>query len=213
MRYTLVEDMYNDQELRMLVPSEEISQVYYFGDDCVYKVKSPCDLTPDELKALRDEYDIMSALSLRFPEVESVTEYDFKNDGWCYIFPYEGKGACYPATDLETSGLYQWWDGANWRNVWIYEGISSYEIETSDDEFTLDTWDGYNWCTGGTFNHERLVKIGVFDGEPVEDQWLHIVESDYEDQHTRGEVLTQLEAEEYVSHLPNKEEVLSNIRK
>ena len=220
MEYLLLANEYDGNQPGMLIKKKDLIDIYWFDDKYVLRVVALNDdfkLSDDDFKAIRESDDMVNELSVRYPNVGvgEVSDGWFPRmaDDWGVYYVWPDESVYERAEDLETELLYEWWDGRNWNSVRINEDTVTTAVEIDDESgFTLDSWDGSNWYTGGIFNHEFLFHVIYVDNEPTTTQWLHIITSDYREQHPSGEIFTQDQAFRYISNLPNKEELVDKIK-
>lgn len=93
------------------------------------------------------------------------------------------------ANELEKTKIYEWWDGSNWRKVFLESHMTETVVEITDKSVCLDEWDGRNWQTGGTGLHQYVHKVVTIDGEEVEDMFLLVRTSQWQGSHTTAEIL------------------------
>ena len=103
-------------------------------------------------------------------------------------------------SEMETLPLYLYWDGSNWKHIWLPEPDAIVEVEEDeeDDEepVSLDKWDGRNYTYGGVGCHAEYYHIDRLNGEPVEDKFLLRYWSQWEGVQPSGAIVSSEELEE-----------------
>ena len=100
-------------------------------------------------------------------------------------------------SDMETEPVYIYWDGSNWKCVWLPEPDAIIEVEEGEEEpYSLDTWDGNNYTYGGVGCHAEYYHIDRLDGEPVGDKYLLRYWSQWQGAQPSGKIVSSEELEE-----------------
>jgi len=102
-------------------------------------------------------------------------------------------------SEMETLPLYLYWDGSNWKHIWLPDPDHVIEVEAGEEEpyfYSLDTWDGNNYTYGGVGCHAEYYYIDRLDGEPVDDKVLLRHWSQWEEDQPSGEIISEEELEE-----------------
>ncbi|MFD1705249.1 hypothetical protein ACFSCZ_00605 [Siminovitchia sediminis] len=119
-------------------------------------------------------------------------------------------------TDFEPCEVYEWWNGSNYetlKHAYYDEGVIKTEIEITEDSVDLGEWDGRNWTTGGLGHHQNVYKVKSVDGEKVEDQYLLEESSQWQGDHTLGQVMSEYELINHLQELGRDvEEYMSAIK-
>jgi hypothetical protein len=100
-------------------------------------------------------------------------------------------------SEMETEPVYIYWDGSNWKCVWLPEPDAIIEVEEGEEEpYSLDTWDGNNYTYGGVGCHAEYYYIDRLDGEPVDDKVLLRYWSQWQGDQPSGEIVSLEKLEE-----------------
>lgn len=145
----------------------------------------PPGLSPSEVE------DILTEKGIDFrPAGDSVCI----NAGTLY-FCGDGGGVA-DAEDCISVPVYQYWDGANWREIWLEEVDLTEVVVEEDSSESLDRWDGQNWSFGGRFAHADLHKVVSIDGESVhEEKYLLTTWTQWQGDIPHGRIVSAEEAE------------------
>lgn len=83
-----------------------------------------------------------------------------------------------------------------------YSDISITEITIdTDKEICLDKWDGSNWKTGGTGEHEYVNRVLEIDGNEADDMWLVHRSSQWQGVRDTAKIMTRKELETYLKDI------------
>lgn len=99
-------------------------------------------------------------------------------------------------SEMETEPVYIYWDGHNWKNIWLPDPDCTVEVEEDEEPFSLDRWDGSNLTCGGVGCHAEYYPICRIDGEPAEDLYLLRRWSQWEGVEPSGEIVSLEKLEE-----------------
>lgn len=204
--------IWSDDERKLLFPASEITEVVELGDQNVFKIEN-VEYSDDVLNKLQTAFesyveenedfepssivDFTDFVRTLYPtidvtyieegqEVENVIAFEEYNNTFSNL------------SDFITTTMYQWWDGSNWKNEYLSENVVEYDLVVSDDSVSLDEWDGNNSTTGGRFDHQKVFKVIELDGKQVENTYLVELWSQYQGEHSQGEIMTE---SELISHL------------
>jgi hypothetical protein len=92
-------------------------------------------------------------------------------DMFCYVCGEDG-GIFHLEKDFIPSSVYVYWDGSNWKEIWLDEDCLTEIVIDCDSRENLDRWDGQNWSFGGKFSHANLYRVFYIDSEPVQEKYL-----------------------------------------
>lgn len=112
-------------------------------------------------------------------------------------FSLESKKFFFVDEWCETQKVYQYWDGHNFKKMTLFDEVE-YEISVTEEEINLDEYNGRNFTTGGTGEHQAVHKILTKDGEQVEDEYLLVYYSEWQGSHTMADILSLDEMEEHL---------------
>lgn len=194
------------EELGLLIDQDEVSWVSPAAEwqGSLYGVEGA---TEDDLQALNnisisDTDDVADVAEA----VKAATGYNIAgiNTGGCaqgewvddahgYIeVVYDHLGKQFLAvSEFETEPVYIYWDGSNWKHIWLPDPDHVIEVEDGEEEpFSLDTWDGNNYTFGGVGCHAEYYYIERLDGEPVDDKVLLRHWSQWEGVEPSGEIVS-----------------------
>lgn len=107
----------------------------------------------------------------------------------------------YKPSELETTRVYEWWNGSNWKRIILELHMYETVVEITEKSVCLDEWDGRNWQTGGMGLHENVHKVITIDGEEVEDMFLLVNTSQWQGSHPTGEILTVDEVRNHLKEI------------
>ena len=198
------------QEHKLLIDQDEVSWVHPAAEwqGNLYGVDGA---TEDDLPALNaltisdadDVADVAEAVKAATGyEIDGIDtggcaqgEYVDDSQGY-YEVVYDHLGKDFRLiSEMETLPLYLYWDGSNWKHIWLPEPDSVIEVDV-EEMASLDTWDGNNCTYGGVGCHAEYYKIFRIDGEPVEDKYLLRHWSQWEGVEPSGEIISSEELEE-----------------
>lgn len=192
------------RELNLLIPEDEVSWVHPAAEwqGNLYGVAGA---TEDDLPALNallisDADDVADVAAA----VKAATGYplDGIHTGGCaqgeYVDTKEGYlEVLYDhlakkfrlVSEMETEPAYIYWDGSNWRHIWLPE--PDHIVEVDDEEtISLDGWRSSTGC------YAEALPIYQIDGKPVEDKYLLRRWSPWEGDEPSGEIVSPEELEE-----------------
>ena len=98
-------------------------------------------------------------------------------------------------SEMETLPLYLYWDGSNWKHIWLPDPDAVVEVDV-EEMASLDRWDGYSLTYGGVGCHAEYYKISRLNGEPVDDKVLLRYWSQWDGDQPSGEIISEEELEE-----------------
>lgn len=200
------------RELNLLIPEDEVSWEHPAAEweGNLYGVAGA---TEDDLPTLNalpisDADDVADVAEA----VKAATGYDIDDidTGGCaqgeyvddshgyYEVAYDHLGKDFLLiSEMDTEPVYIYWDGSNWKCIWLPKPDAIVEVEEDEDEgsYSLDTWDGNNYTYGGVGCHAEYYPICRIDGEPAEDKYLLRYWSQWEGSEPSGEIVSSEELE------------------
>ena len=201
------------EELDLLIDQDEVCWVPRAGDQQgnLYGVAGG---TEDDLPALNalsisdtdDVADVAAAVKAATGyRVEGVhtggcaREYVDTEEGYLEVLYDQLAKKFRLVSELETLPLYRFWDGHNWKNIWLPNPDHVIEVDVEEDEdegpYSLDRWDGNRLSYGGVGCHAEYYPICRIDGDPAEDKYLLRRWSQWEGDEPSGEIVSSEELE------------------
>lgn len=202
-KYMIWENPYREEnEGGMLITAKKVEKAIDLVADRVYLIEGVDPDRAEELNAkaqeldvrVWSEYDIQEILEaagvdLNGVYIRTAADYEDPDDILAYSTEVGYFGSL---ADYDTTRIYRWWDGRNWKVESEPEGVG-YETEVvlSDSYVDLDEWDGRNHVTGGMGNHARVYRVMELDGEvPTEPTFLLNLWFQWQGVHQTGRVVT-----------------------
>ena len=197
------------QEHKLLIDQDEVSWVHpadewqgnLYGVDGATEDDLP-DLNDINISDADDVADVAKA-------VKAATGYkiDGIHTGGCaqgeyvddsqgyYEVVYDHLGKDFRLiSEMETLPLYLYWDGSNWKHIWLPDPDAVVEVDV-EEMASLDRWDGNNSTYGGVGCHAEYYRISRLNGDPVEDKYLLRHWSQWEGVEPSGEIISSEELE------------------
>lgn len=100
--------------------------------------------------------------------------------------------------------LYSWYNGSNYELIEKNDNTIEYKLLITNDFVNLDEFDGNNFVTGGTGEHQRIYKIIEKDGEKTDDEYLLEYWSQWQGKHAIGKILTVQGVIEHIKELEDR---------
>lgn len=205
-----------NEETTLLIDPKEVSEQVYLGgaffifDDelnaeqqtlIIEKLKQGDTdirwMSPDEFQEIIEEIGIDVSVSVADDWVDpSENIILFSRE----VFSRE-ELSFYKPSELETTPIYEWWNGSNWEKITLEFHMDETVVEITEKSVCLDEWDGRNWQTGGTGLHQYLNKVVTIDGKEVEDTFLLVRTSQWQGSHPTGEILTVDEVRNHLKEI------------
>lgn len=184
-------------EMSTIVPAEDIVDLVDLSEQRVVLLPGLSQEAAEKLMAeLRKDYDLLTCetyeavavIDVNCPDAKAVEAgpTETRRDVTCYHLDEE---IIYNLLDCEGSSCYEYWDGSNWRKVWIEQGdITEVEVEDTPDD--LDSYHDGNHYYKRSFRHGRIYRVLAVDGEkPAESTWLLREYTDYQDSIPGGRLI------------------------
>ena len=203
------------EELGLLIDQDEVSWVPRAGDQQgnLYGVAGATEDDLPDLNALPisdtdDVADVAEAVKAATGyRVEGIhtggcapCEYVDDSQGYIEVVYDHLEKKFRLISEMETLPLYLYWDGGNWKHIWLPNPDHVIEVDVEEDEdegpYSLDRWDGGNYTYGGVGCHAEYYQVSRLDGEPVEDKFLVRHWSQWEGDQPSGEIVSQEELDE-----------------
>jgi hypothetical protein len=204
----LVREAYNDDAELIMISKDDIEKVVYFGDaNNIFKAER--EFTEQELASINTRFEIIKEnednelnelmdyeivaeivkdLNIK-NEINDISEVEVLGDKDPAIITVDGNLTQCLLSDCSFDYSYEYWDGSNWRRMYLEE-IDEDTVSFDKVEWiSLDEFDGNNLCFKSSFNHAKVAKLG--------DKWLIKKYSDFQGSH------------EYVTVIESKEELES----
>jgi hypothetical protein len=178
-----------DSELNIgrIWKSEDIEQVIAAYEMRVYKVEN-VDVTQENINKLNDMFkeinffddtdESLEIIKGEFPDADLTEMGDVLRIHEAIVID-NNSDMFGDLNDWESEKSVEYWDGHNWKRDWVQDDCT--EIEVSDNCVCLDEWDGRNWKSRGDFEHEYVYKVYTVNGESVEDEYMIIFSSQYQE--------------------------------
>lgn len=195
-------DVNSDRKNLLLIEPNKIEDDVVWADNIIYTKKEGID---GYIKVI-SEYDgtLEDYLKDNNTDYGYCKEYETKEslkiieeDGDVLFDTYTKE--IVKAMDFEYQKRYSWWDGHNWR--YVYADDTEKKISISDDRVCLDEWDGRNWYTAYPYYHEYVYRLINVDGELVDDEFLIIESSQYQESHVTASIYTRSELKLHLEEL------------
>ena len=191
------------QDLNLLIPDELVLFVPPAAEwqGNLYGVEGA---TEDDLPALNAiaegaEVDetVKAATRYRISNIQCARGEILDVEDYDVVYDHLGKQFL-AVSEFETEPVYIYWDGSNWKYVWLPKPDAIVEVEEDEDEepYSLDTWDGNNYTFGGVGCHAEYYYIDRIDGEPVKDKVLLRYWSERDGVQPSGEIISPEKLEE-----------------
>ena len=230
MKYTVVTEDRPDRDMGILIDSADIMEVIYFPDQAlkVSGVSAIPALTSDDFAAIRagiigdetgfagDEVlaSILAAKSGEVYEVAYTDEWESAADA--AVFVNTADHEVFTNSEAETTRLYRWFDGSNQQRLYIDPDFNysqtAQTVETDDDHrIGLDEYRDGNHFTETKFSHEWIAPLLTLDECSPDGAWLHARWTQWQGNHIEGIVLTAQEVLDYVSALPNADDLIDDL--
>ena len=128
-------------------------------------------------------------------EVKQIADVSIQKEQLCFDFQEQ---KFFNLADCETEKSYQYWDGSNYKRIWIDNETN---VKMTDNRICLDEWNGNNSITGGTGLHQYVYKAIEVDCEEVEDTYVVVYNSQWQGSHDMAEIMTIEEVEDHLNGL------------
>lgn len=154
-----------------IVPAEDVEEKIDLFNCYCYKfptVKNEVELLKliPGIKDFDDKYDLEAYMNENNIEYEMTCDAEIPDDVVCYDYHLK---EIFNLNDCDTTLVYEYWDGRNFKEIWFNENISPTEIVYGGEPIDIDQWDGNNFYFKHKFNHGIVYKLIEFDGEKADD--------------------------------------------
>lgn len=166
------------------------------------------EISEDEDFSISDETELESFLDdneCEHGEIEYITELPASDV--VVVFDI-GKQQFFDLSKYTTIYSYNYWNGHNHVNR-TSETIE--EIETEDEAWDIDVWDGHNRTTGGQGLHEEIYIVEKIDGVIVSDTYMLMKTSQYWGSLDTSIIMNSDELKEYLEELGDREDIIEDI--